>query len=59
MQQIGDSDAYIKFRLVRSERSMLIPKELDVAGKTVVVTGAARGIGKGIVRVLAESGAKP
>ena len=36
----------------------MIPKELDVEGKTVVVTGAARGIGKGIVRVLAESGAK-
>ena len=36
----------------------MIPRELDVEGKTVVVTGAARGIGKGIVRVLAESGAK-
>ena len=36
----------------------MIPRELDVQGKTVVVTGAARGIGKGIVRVLAESGAQ-
>ena len=34
------------------------PKEFDVAGRTVIVTGAARGIGKGIVQVLAESGAR-
>ena len=44
--------------MVSLKRSDLIPRELDVEGKTVVVTGAARGIGKGIVRVLAESGAK-
>ncbi len=34
------------------------PAEFDVEGRTVIVTGAARGIGKGIVRVLAGSGAR-
>ena len=34
------------------------PVEYSVEGRTVIVTGAARGIGKGIVRVLAEAGAK-
>lgn len=37
---------------------MTVPKEFEVAGRTVIVTGAARGIGKGIARVLAEAGAK-
>ena len=32
-------------------------KEFDVTGRNVVVTGASRGIGKGIVEVLAEAGA--
>jgi NAD(P)-dependent dehydrogenase (short-subunit alcohol dehydrogenase family) len=32
--------------------------EFDIEGRTVIVTGAARGIGKGIVRVLAEAGAR-
>ncbi len=36
----------------------MLPSEFEVEGKTVIVTAASRGIGKGIVRVLAESGAK-
>lgn len=32
--------------------------EYDISGKTVIVTGAARGIGRGIVEVLAEAGAR-
>ena len=36
----------------------MLPNEYSVEGKTVIITGAARGIGKGIARVLAESGAK-
>ena len=34
------------------------PVEYSVEGRTVIITGAARGIGKGIARVLAEAGAK-
>ena len=33
-------------------------KEFDISGRTAIVTGAARGIGKGIARVLSEAGAK-
>ena len=36
----------------------MLPSEYSVEGKIVIITGAARGIGKGIARVLAESGAK-
>ena len=36
----------------------MLPSEYSVENKTVIITGAARGIGKGIARVLAESGAK-
>ena len=37
---------------------MSIPKEFDIAGRSVILTGAARGIGMGIAMVLAEAGAK-
>ena len=33
-------------------------QEFDISGKTVTVTGAARGIGRGIVEVLAEADAR-
>ena len=36
----------------------MLPQEFDIRGKTVIVTGAARGIGKGIARVMAHSGAR-
>ena len=36
----------------------MLPREFDVSGKTVIITGAARGIGKGIARVLAHAGAR-
>lgn len=36
----------------------MFPREFDVADKKVIVTGAARGIGKGIARVFAEAGAQ-
>ncbi len=36
----------------------MLPSEYNIEGRTVIVTGAARGIGKGIACVLAESGAR-
>ena len=36
----------------------MLPPEFNIEGRTVIISGAARGIGKGIARVLAESGAR-
>ncbi len=36
----------------------MLPKEYDIQDRTVIVTAASRGIGKGIARVLSGAGAK-
>lgn len=36
----------------------MVPREFEIEGRTVIISGAARGIGKGIARVLAEAGAR-
>ena len=36
----------------------MMPAEFDITGKGVFITGAGRGIGKGIAQVLAEAGAE-
>ena len=36
----------------------MLPSEYEIERRTVIITAAARGIGKGIARVFAEAGAK-